>query len=243
MSEDVVNNGRSDLPSVEIATPTSDTLIVEDTSPIEPIEPAPSKAVKIQATVVAKLNLADYQNAVPLIRELRVINETATKYSDLELTLSSDPAVFKPKTWHISELGAKVFRQIPGLDLAVDGGMLAKLTEAEHSTLNFVLTCRADSPEEPRTVIAQTELRLEVLPRNQWGGLAHLPELTAAFVQPNCCARTARTRLLMVIPAAQSMPGKSFPQSGVRWCPWVWTMRCHRPVSRETVRKCGVLAT
>lgn len=185
MSDDVVESGSSDLPSIEVAIPTCEPLIVEDTSPIEPIEPTPVKTVKIQTTVVAKLNLADYQNAVPLIRELRVINETTTKYSDLELTLFSDPAVFKPKTWHISELGAQVFRQIPGLDLAVDGGMLAKLTEAEHSTLNFVLTCRADSPEEPRAVIAQTELPLEVLPRNQWGGLAHLPELTAAFVQPN----------------------------------------------------------
>lgn len=188
MSDDAVENSSTGLLNIEMASASSEPLIAEDKSPSESAEPAPVKVVKvvkIKTTVVAKLNLADYQNAVPLIRELRVINETAAKYTDLELTLLSDPAVFKPKTWHIAELGAEVFRQIPGLDLAVDGSMLAKLTETEHSTLNFVLTCKGESPDEPRSVIAQTDLPLEVLPRNQWGGLAHLPELTAAFVQPN----------------------------------------------------------
>ncbi|MDH4561246.1 MULTISPECIES: DUF3320 domain-containing protein [unclassified Pseudomonas] len=185
MSNDMVENGSNGLLNIEIAESSTETAMAEDTTPIESAEPSPVKAVRIQTTVVTKLNLADYQNAVPLIRELRVVNETEQKYSDLELTLTSDPAVFKPKTWHISELGAEVFRQIPGLDLAIDASMLAKLTEAEYSTLNFVLTCKGTSSDELRAVVAQTEHPLEVLPRNQWGGLAHLPELTAAFVQPN----------------------------------------------------------
>jgi hypothetical protein len=42
---------------------------------VEP-EVDPVKIVSIHSTVVAKLNLADYQNAVPVIRELGVINET-----------------------------------------------------------------------------------------------------------------------------------------------------------------------
>lgn len=185
MSNDVLGDGNNDQSSIDGISVGTEIITVEDRTPLGGENPAPVREVKIETTIVAKLNLADYQNAVPLIRELRISNETDEKYSDLELKLSSDPAVFKPKTWHLAELGAGYFRQIPGLDLVVDGAMLAKLTEAEYSTLTFVLTCRDDSQEKPRKVIAQAEHPLVVLPRNQWGGLSHLPELTAAFIQPN----------------------------------------------------------
>lgn len=36
---------------------------------VEAIEPEAIKTVRIQATLVAKLNLADFQNSVPVIRE------------------------------------------------------------------------------------------------------------------------------------------------------------------------------
>lgn len=72
-------------------------------------EPSKPKVVNIQATLVSKLNLADFQNAVPVIRELRIINDTEHKYADLELTLSSDPLVFKTKTWRIDSLALGCF--------------------------------------------------------------------------------------------------------------------------------------
>lgn len=175
--------GESEVTSITAAPAMSEA--VEGAGAVTQVESAPVKAVKIKATVVVKLNLADYQNAVPVIRELRVVNETELKYSELELTLTSDPVIFKPKTWHIDALGAGVFLQIPGLDLAVDGALLARLTEAEYATLSFVLTRKGETSEAAREELARTELTLEMLPRNQWGGLSHLPDLTAAFVQPN----------------------------------------------------------
>ena len=79
-------------------------------------EPTQPKAVHLRATLVAKLNLADFQNSVPVIRELRQVNDTDQKYTDLELQLSSDPLVFKPKTWHIDALGPGTFLSpAPGL--------------------------------------------------------------------------------------------------------------------------------
>jgi len=148
-------------------------------------EVEPIKVVSIHSTVVAKLNLADYQNAVPVIRELRVINETAIKYNDLVLTLTAYPEVFKPKTWRIDALTPNAFMPIPGHDLALDGALLGRLTEAENATLTFTLTAADPSAESGRAEIARLDLALELLPRNHWGGLSHLPDMTAAFVQPN----------------------------------------------------------
>ncbi|MGX5726193.1 DUF3320 domain-containing protein [Metapseudomonas otitidis] len=146
-------------------------------------ESVPAKAVRIQATLVAKLNLADFQNSVPVIRELRLINETDQKYSSLELQLFSDPLAFKTKTWRIDALSPGSFLPIPGLDLQIDGALLARLTEAEQAVVTFIL--KSTGTDEGAQEVARLELPLELLPRNQWGGLSHLPDMTAAFVQPN----------------------------------------------------------
>lgn len=89
--------------------------LTEGSAVISEADEPPAKSVKIKATVVAKLNLADHQNSVPVIRELRVINETENKFGQLTLTLTAEPSIFKPKTWHIDALGAGVFSADSGL--------------------------------------------------------------------------------------------------------------------------------
>jgi len=87
--------------------------IVQPHTPQEEVQP---KEVKILATLVAKLNLADFQNAIPVIRQLRILNETSDRFVNATLTLSSVPEVFKPKIWRIDEIATDSFRAIPGLE-------------------------------------------------------------------------------------------------------------------------------
>lgn len=157
----------------------------ETVQPLSPLAETEPKKVEIFATVVAKLNLADFQNAIPVIRELRVSNETSSRFVNATLTLSSEPTVFKPKIWRIDEIAAKSFRTIPGLDLVLDGALLNRLTEAELSTFTFVLEADDAHAVEGRKEIARSEQVVDLLPRNQWGGMRHIPDMTAAFVQPN----------------------------------------------------------
>ncbi|MGF6099276.1 DUF3320 domain-containing protein [Pseudomonas sp. 18175] len=158
-----------------------DELVQHVTLPEEP----KLKELKILATLVSKLNLADFQNAIPVIHELRLANETGERYLNATLTLTSSPEVLKPKSWRIEEIAAESFRAIPGLDLVLDGPLLSRLTEAEMSTFSFVLEADCKEADGGRKVIARLEQVVELLPRNQWGGLRHIPEMTAAFVQPN----------------------------------------------------------
>ena len=159
--------------------------IVQPLTPQEEVQP---KEVKILATLVAKLNLADFQNAIPVIRELRISNETSDRFVNATLTLRSAPEVFKPKIWRIDEIAAESFRVIPGLDLVLDGPLLNRLTEAEMSTFTFVLEADDKEAESGRKEVARLEQVVDLLPRNQWGGLRHIPDMTAAFVQPNDAA-------------------------------------------------------
>ncbi len=139
--------------------------------------------LKIDVTLIAKLNLADFQNAVPLIRDLSLINETDQSHEQVELLLTSDPPFLKPRRWRIDALAARSRYPIRDLDLNLDGGLLARLTEAEMATVSLEL--RAADADASTPALAQRDVRLELLPRNQWGGISHLPDLVAAFVQPN----------------------------------------------------------
>jgi very-short-patch-repair endonuclease len=141
----------------------------------------PGPYQRIEATLVSKLNLADFQNAVPMLRELGIVNDAAEAARGLELLIESVPAFLKPKTWRIDEVEAGGRYRITELDVQLDGALLTRLTEAEKATVSFVLRRAAGESGE----LARLDCVIELLPRNQWGGLSHLPDLVAAFVQPN----------------------------------------------------------
>jgi hypothetical protein len=154
---------------------------VEEVNQEPVLEPVAPRIVHIESTLAGRVNLADFQNAVPVVRELAVINDTEQDVKELRLTVGSEPAFLKTKTWHIDHVGAGQSVRVNELDLGLDGPLLGRLTEAEKATVTFRLYSGApDLPE-----VAMFETSVELLPRNQWGGLSSMPDMVAAFVQPN----------------------------------------------------------
>jgi very-short-patch-repair endonuclease len=137
----------------------------------------------IRVSNTAKLNLADFQNSVPLLRELCIVNDSDREVTNIQVRLSSIPPFLKSKTWSIDACAAKARYEIKDCDVQLDGALLGRLTEAEIATVCFTFSEKAGTPDE--LVLATVERKVELLPRNQWGGLSHLPDLVAAFVQPN----------------------------------------------------------
>ena len=151
---------------------------VPDTYPVpEAVEPT----VHMEAVIVGKLNLADFQNAVPMLEELRIVNDTDDDLREVDLWIEATPDFMKKKVWHVEVVGKDSVCRISGLDVQLDGPFLTRLTEAEKATVTFTLRPRAN----PDFVLATLDQTVELLPRNQWGGLSHMPDLVAAFVQPN----------------------------------------------------------
>ena len=139
------------------------------------------RSVRLDATIVGKLNLADFQNAVPMLKDLRIVNDTADDLREVDLWIEATPAFMKQKVWRVEAVGKDGVCRIPDLDVQLDAPFLTRLTEAEKATVTFTLRPRAT----PDSVLATLEQTVELLPRNQWGGLSHMPDLVAAFVQPN----------------------------------------------------------
>lgn len=168
----------------------------------QPVKAAPEYAIRISNA--NKLNLADFQNSIPLLRELAIVNDGNGEITDLRLRLESFPPFLKSKTWLIDACQAKSNYDIRDCDVQLDGIVLGKLTEAETSTITLTLFGKAGS--SPERVLATEERKVELLPRNQWGGLSHLPDLIAAFVQPN---EPAIDRLLKQAAEVLRQAGKS----------------------------------
>jgi hypothetical protein len=93
---------------------------------------------------------------------------------NLTLTLSTTPAFIKPKIWHIDMISAGQKLQIPDRDVQFDNSMLVQLNESENIQITLSLTSNDN-------VIAKIEETIELLPRNQWSGIGHMPEMIAAY--------------------------------------------------------------
>ena len=142
-------------------------------------EPVPQ--VRLQVSAVARLNFADFQNAVPALLELAIINLTDEPVTGLTVSLSAEPAFVRPRSWSLDAVGPNETYHLTQLDVQIDGALISRLTEAEPAILSFELRTAA----QPGVVLARHDTRVELLARNQWGGIGHLPEMVAAFVQPN----------------------------------------------------------
>jgi very-short-patch-repair endonuclease len=167
-----------------------------------PVSKVPPPIVRIKVSTAEKLNLAAFQNAVPALYELVIVNETPSVINDLTLQLVSEPAFVKPRVWSVESVGAGESYHLRDLDVQLDGTHLSRLTESEAALLHFELSSGKQSDD----VLARNVSTVELLARNHWGGIGHLPEMVAAFVQPN---DQAIDRLLKGAALALQTAGKS----------------------------------
>ncbi|MEX8518691.1 MAG: DUF4011 domain-containing protein [Leptothrix sp. (in: b-proteobacteria)] len=166
--------------------------------------------VRIEASLLEKINLALHQNAVPVLKALTLRNDGALPLAQLVLTLQAEPAFIRPRRWHIDSLGAQQQLTLPDLDLALEPALLARLTEAETAHLRFTLL-PASATAVPE--LARLDTTVELLPRQHWGGLTQHPEMVAAFVQPN---EPAVARLLKQAAEVLRQHGKEPALDGYR---------------------------
>ena len=92
--------------------------------------------VSLHVSAVVKLNLADFQNAVPAQQELAIVNATPMSIQGLTLSLHSEPAFVKPRSWHLDAVGAGATYDLHDLDVQLDGALLSRLSEAEPAVLH-----------------------------------------------------------------------------------------------------------
>ncbi|MFG1344604.1 DUF3320 domain-containing protein [Xanthobacter autotrophicus DSM 431] len=121
---------------------------------------------------------ASFQNAIPVLRSLRLTNAGERTLTACRLDVSAVPPFLRPKSWTIDRLLAGDEVAITDRRVELDPAYLKDLDEAERGEITFVLS-------QGQERLAEARIPVRLLARDEWGGVADMPQLLAAFVMPN----------------------------------------------------------
>ena len=133
--------------------------------------------LNVACSTAENINLAFYQNAVPIVRELSVGNEFDTPVSGVEVHLSSEPGFVSPGVWRIDKIAPNDVHHLPTVDLKLDSTFLSGLTASRRGEIRVRV-------EVSGQLLAEKMIEVNLLPPTHWGGAGAAPELMAAFVRP-----------------------------------------------------------
>ncbi|QOZ11868.1 hypothetical protein XH96_33835 [Bradyrhizobium sp. CCBAU 51765] len=137
----------------------------------------PAGGLKINCTAADNVNIAFYQNAVPIVRELAIENGTGRDLSELSVHLTAEPPFLTPAVSQIQYVADRAIHHIRSPDLKLDPAFLAGVTASRRAQLRI----RVESAGE---TLIESAVELNLLPPSHWGGVNAAPELLAAFVRP-----------------------------------------------------------
>ncbi|WP_292613267.1 DUF3320 domain-containing protein [Nitrobacter sp. 62-13] len=133
--------------------------------------------MKITCTAADNVNIAFYQNAVPIIRELAIENDGEGEVSEISVHLASEPAFVTPGVWRIQSIAGGATHHIRSLDLKLDSTFLAAVNASRRADIRMQVDVKGQTA-------AKLTVEVNLLPPSHWGGVNAAPELLAAFVRP-----------------------------------------------------------
>lgn len=139
------------------------------------------KKITIITSVVPKLSLAFQQNSLPLITEIELRNTSQQSLCELELVLTSSPGFLIERTWFIDKLAADAQMILEDIRVELNAEFLRAIHESLLGEITFTLKAGTE------VLDTKTE-KVELLAKDEWVGTRILPEILAAFVQPNDAA-------------------------------------------------------
>ncbi len=118
-------------------------------------------------------------NDVPLIRRIRLAYDGADHLSNLRICISSAPEFAQPFQLNIPLIRQGDRLEWTALEMQLEPKLLSQVAETEICEVNAVLK------DEEDKVLCEHSFRVNLLPFNHWPGARILPEIIAAFVEPN----------------------------------------------------------
>ena len=136
------------------------------------------RVVSLRYRTRQRVNFASAQNDVAIIERLEVDNRTEEALTDVRITLRAAPPIVREKVWTIDRIGSEEEFAVRDISTPLDIERLAGLDEAELGELEF----RLEAKGRP-TIIDRC--RIDLLARDEWGGVRDMAQILAAFVSPN----------------------------------------------------------
>lgn len=127
-----------------------------------------------------RIHYAFQQNGVPAVRSVRVTHRGDGVLRDLEVRVALDPGVSETWIGRLAELAPGGSHRFDPVELALRPERLAVQDERDVASLRVEVVAAADG-----VVRAIYQRPVELLAYREWPGRSTLPEILAAFVQPN----------------------------------------------------------
>ncbi|MDR1085294.1 MAG: DUF4011 domain-containing protein [Deltaproteobacteria bacterium] len=137
-----------------------------------------NSGVSIEAVATSRTSFALIQNSIPVINYIEVTNNGSIHLENAKVNISSAPEFFKAREYILPPIEPDETYRLDEIDLSYDHSHLSHLNEAEKGLLRIEIL-------EDDKLLAESESDIELLARNQWGGLAECQESVTAFVLPN----------------------------------------------------------
>ena len=134
--------------------------------------------VSLRHSALHRVNFASAQNDVATIKEITVENPTDEALTDIRITLRAAPPIIHEKTWTIDRVAPRSYLSVRDISTPLDIERLKGLDEAEIGELEFRMEAKG-----LQTLVEKH--RIELLARDEWGGVPEMAQILAAFVSPN----------------------------------------------------------
>jgi hypothetical protein len=105
-------------------------------------ETAVSGLVKISCSASHNVNAAFYQNAVPIVRELVVENETTEELSEITVHLIAEPPFMLPDVWRIDRIAQQTAHHLRLVDLKLDPAFLSGVNASQRGEIRVRVDAR-----------------------------------------------------------------------------------------------------
>lgn len=159
----------------------------------EAVRPSASSSTPpatISVTMQPAVNVAHWQNHVPVLTDLTFTANSEEATGDVTIDVACEPPVIGPRSWNLQGVTKSQIRVLDELDLTLDGRMLDSLIEGTRAVVTYTARRRQDA-----SVLTERHCDIRVLARNEWGGSGGIPDILAAFVEPNDPAIATLLRL------------------------------------------------
>ncbi|MHB8782936.1 MAG: DUF3320 domain-containing protein [Desulfobacteria bacterium] len=137
-----------------------------------------NKTISVDINYDRTVNYAMQQNDVPVVKSLRILNETVSIMRDLKVRITTEPVFAAPWEGRITALNPGETFNLGVVDLTLLHDFLSSLTERVAGSLLVEVL-------QDNVVLSRSFQRIEVLAYDEWNGLQSIPDILAAFVTPN----------------------------------------------------------
>ncbi len=119
----------------------------------QPTETSSSKQVRVELQADPTVGYASIQNAVPVVRSLRLANETSEQLDGVEVVLACNPPFARGTKLRFERLAPGETRVISPLDLHPDHSYLSELQEGMSASITATVLRGTEELHQHRQAI------------------------------------------------------------------------------------------